>query len=206
MIEYIQANSPDFRILKRAKEHLQKGELVCFPSDTSWVVLADPFQSQAVQKLYEFKDVHHHHPFGLFVPDISTASEIAVIPDYAYRWLKRAIPGSYTFIFEARKKIVKALKSSKQLKEVGVRVTPARPLKDFVELWEGPLLSTNVTPELVNVESEDQIYGLLIDEAFHQVALVVDPGEEAILGPSTIYNFSGEEPELVREGQGEALF
>ena len=42
-----------------------------------------------------------------------------MIDDGAFRLLKKMIPGSYTFIFEAQKKITKHLKASKTDKEVG---------------------------------------------------------------------------------------
>ena len=112
MIEYIFPHNPDDRILKKASSLLKAGELVVIPTDTSWVLLADPFHKGAVEKLYRAKNEEKSHHFSLLCEDISSASELAHISDKAFRLIRGKVPGHYTFIFDATKKMIKSLKAS----------------------------------------------------------------------------------------------
>ncbi len=46
MIEYVIENNPDDRILKKAIEFLVEGELVALPTDTNWIIAANPYSKK----------------------------------------------------------------------------------------------------------------------------------------------------------------
>lgn len=208
MIEYILDSNPDDRILKRAKDFLKEGKLVVVPTDTNWVFLGDPFQKAAVEKLYRLKREDKSHHFSLMVDSISSASELAQISDAAFRLIRNKIPGHYTFIFEATKKMTKVLKASKSDHQVGIRFVPVNFIKILLEIYEGPLISTNIHHGLMGREySPEELYSYEIEETLsNEVAMIIDPGDPVFVGPSTIYDLRDEEFELVREGKGPQLF
>ena len=49
MIEYVIAESPDDRILAKASQILKDGGLVCYPTDTNWLVVCDPFVKKGLE-------------------------------------------------------------------------------------------------------------------------------------------------------------
>jgi tRNA threonylcarbamoyl adenosine modification protein (Sua5/YciO/YrdC/YwlC family) len=203
MIEYVLPHNPDDRVLEKAKCLLAKGGVVCLPTDTNWVLLADAYCPNGVEKIYQWKRANKHKHYSLICSSLSMASEVAVVPDYAFKLLKRCVPGHYTFIFEATKKITKHLKASKTDKEIGLRFPPGDFLAKFLENFDNPLLSTQVSSEMLGIEGEMEIYGHLIEESIGpQIDLIIDPGEVDFSGPSTIYSFARGEVELVREGAG----
>jgi tRNA threonylcarbamoyl adenosine modification protein (Sua5/YciO/YrdC/YwlC family) len=122
MIEYIIAQNPDDRILKRCSDLLTQGKLLCLPTDTNWVVICDPFNKDAVEQLYRLKGESPQKHFSLLCSDISMASELAIIENQAFKLLKKLVPGHFTFIFNASKMITKYLKASKTDKEIGIRI------------------------------------------------------------------------------------
>ncbi len=204
MIEYIIAQNPDDRILKRACDFLREGKLICFPTDTNWVVVCDPFNKRAVEDLYKFKGVGPFKHFSLLCASISTATEVAIIDDNAFRHIKRVIPGNYTFIFEASKMVSKNLKASKSDKEIGLRFPPSAVALKLLQVYGKPVLSTNVTAEQLEVASDFPIYSELINDKFsHVIAMIIDPGEVEFVGRSTIIDFSKGTATLVRMGAGE---
>tara|TARA_Y100000780_G_scaffold231707_1_gene258372 strand:+ start:148204 stop:148836 length:633 start_codon:yes stop_codon:yes gene_type:complete len=206
MIEYVIAHDPDDRVIERAVKLLKDGQLICLPTDTNWIALADPFNKNAVEQLYKLKQENVQKHFSLLVNDISKASDVAIIEDYAFKLLKRSIPGHYTFIFEATKKIAKTLKASKQDKEIGLRFVPSVLVSRIIEVFGAPLMGTNIPRKILeSYEGSDQIYSYMVEDKFaHILGMIIDPGEFEFAGESTIIDFSNGDVELVREGAGDA--
>ncbi len=208
MIEYILDHNPDDRILKKASALMKAGGIICFPTDTHWIMATDAFSKEGVDKLYKFKGEQKTHHFSILCSSISMASQYAVIPDSSFRLINRKIPGHYTFIFEASKKMIKTLKASKTDHEIGLRFIPSHFINALIELHGEGLISTNVDEEVLGMSFElSELYSYQLEECLNsRVDMIIDPGEYHFVGSSTIYNLAGELPELVREGAGELLF
>lgn len=204
MIEYVIPQNPDDRVLAKASDLLKNGELVCFPTDTNWLVTCSPYNKNAVEKLYKLKEENIHKHFSVMCSSISMASEVAHIEDQAFKILKKITPGHYTFIFKPSKKITKVLKASKTDKEIGLRFTPNVLARKIIDHHGDILLSTNITPSILNIGEDDEIYSYMIEEKLsHLIPMIIDPGELEFVGPSTIVDFSKDEgPELIRAGAG----
>ena len=204
MIEYVIRNNPDDRVLKRASSLLKKGELICLPSDTNWVLLADPYVKGATDKLYKIKKEGMQKHFSVFCRDISMASEIGKINNEAFKVLKKSIPGNYTFIFEATKKIAKTLTASKADKEIGIRFVPCPMIDKLLEIHGDVLITTQIPPEISKVGEDEELYSYMLEDTLRGVAsMIIDPGEIDFSGKSTIVSFVGDTPELIREGAGD---
>ncbi len=204
MIAYVIPESSEDRIFIKASQALAAGRLLCLPLDTNWVVLADPFVKEGVDKLYRFRHVDNTKHFTVFCADFKHAADIAYIDDAAFRLLRRVVPGSYTFIFKAQKKIIKHLKASKVDHEVGLRFPHSDLLKRLLEVHGSVAIGTHVTADMLPDHDElTPIWSGLIEDAFgQQLDMILDPGETEFTGPTTIISFSDGGPELVREGHG----
>lgn len=207
MIEYVIAHNPDDRIIEKACEVLRAGEFVVLPTDTSWTILADPFQKKAVEKLYRLKGEEKSHHFSLLCVDFAKASELAHISDSAFRLIKRHIPGHYTFIFEASKKMIKALKASKTDHQVGLRFVPDDLVNHLLNAYGSSLLCTNIGENILGRESAgDDVYSYELEEILRgKVSMIIDPGELNFVGPSTIYDLREGQGLCLREGAGPKL-
>lgn len=205
MIDYVIAHNPDDRVINRAIQILSTNGLVCFPTDTSWIVAANPFSKIAVEKLHRLKKEDHTKHFSLLCSSIKMASELALIDNIAFKMLNKLTPGHYTFIFWAKKIVTKSIKASKTDHEIGLRFIPSPLVEKIIEAYGQALMSTNITPALLGLSEDDDIYAYQIEECLsNQIELIIDPGEFEFVGESTIISFTGEEgPVLVREGAGE---
>jgi tRNA threonylcarbamoyl adenosine modification protein (Sua5/YciO/YrdC/YwlC family) len=209
MIEYVVEHNPDDRVLQKASQILRNGGLLCFPTETNWVVVADPYNKQGVDKLYRLRHVDNTKHFTVLCESFKKAQEVSQIDDAAFRLLKKLIPGSYTFIFEAQKKITKFLKASKTDKEVGIRFPPVALCRRLLEVHGDVVISSHLTPDMLGVEEDGMpLYGILIEEYFgSMIDLVLDPGAYEFIGDSTtIIDFTSGAPELIREGAGKIPF
>lgn len=204
MIEYLIAENPDDRILQKASAILKGGGLVVFPTDTSWVAVCNPFSKKGVEKLYRLKNEGNLKHYSLLCNSISKASEVAIIHDSAFRMIRNKIPGHYTFIFEATKKMTRAVQASKSDKQVGIRFCPTVITNKFIEVHGDVLLSTHIDQSFIGLVPDEIIYSYQLEEALMgKVELVLDPGEYEFAGTSTIVDLSEEgNVILVREGAG----
>lgn len=172
-------------------------------------MVADPFNKEGVEKLYRFRHVENTKHFTILCDSFQKAQEVSFIDDSSFRLLKKMIPGSYTFIFEAKKQITKYLKASKTDKEVGIRFPPKILCLKLLEVHGEVVISTHLTREMLELEDDGiPLYSALIEDHFgNQIDLIIDPGEYDFIGNhTTIIDFTSGAPEIIREGAGKIVF
>ena len=209
MIDYVVESNIDDRVLAKASQILKNGGLLCFPTETNWVVVCDPFNKAAVDKLYRLRHIDNTKHLTVLCCTFQKAMEIAFIDDHAFALMKKVIPGSYTFIFEAQKKITKYLKASKVDHQVGIRFPPAQLARSILTSYDEILLSTHLSHDMIeDSDPEFPLYSAQIEDHLgHLIDLIIDPGEFEFIGSTTIVDFTSGEPEVQRVGAGNpALF
>lgn len=213
MIEYIIPENPDDRILRRASEAMRSGGLVCFPSDTNWVVAASTCSKKGIDSLYDFKGAEKGKHFSMMCNSISDASQYGVIYDQAFRLIKRCLPGPYTFIFAPTKDIPRAIRGYRKEHEIGIRIPDNLFCQRLVSTHGEPLVTTSLTMPMlkashigVTVDDSLPIYSYQLEEAFgHLFSMIIDPGEFEFLGESSVVTFATDDgvPVVLRNGAGD---
>lgn len=205
MIYYISPYNIDERILKRASSLLKEGQLVIFPTDTNWIISCDPFSKQGLKKFYQVKEQREKlKSYSLLCDTLSRASEVAKIHNTAFRQMKGKIPGHYTFILIALKKIIRVLQGSRKDRQIGLRFIPSLLIARLLSLHKNILLSTQISPDMLGLESQDEITSLKIEDFFAgQVSLIFDIEDHQFYGPSTIVDLTEESSgKIIRQGVG----
>ena len=158
----------------------------------------DIFQHRAIERICTLKHVEPQKAQLSFVCyDLSDLSHYAKqLTTTTYRTLKQYLPGPYTFILEASKQVPKILKTKKDT--VGIRVPDNKIARCIVQELGNPILSASLPGEYVeeytDPEAIHEKFGKLVD-------VVIDGGIGGIV-PSTIIDFTGVEPEVLRQGAG----
>jgi tRNA threonylcarbamoyl adenosine modification protein (Sua5/YciO/YrdC/YwlC family) len=196
----IHSKNPQMRFINKAIEILRNGGVIIYPTDTVYGLGCDIFQKKAIERIYQIKPSLKDKPLSFICADLKDIAQYAKVSTQVYRFLRYAFPGPYTFILPAAREVPKKLWSKR--KTVGIRV-PDNLIAQILSKELGhPIVSTSVTDEngdiLNDEESIVKYYGKLVD-------LILYSGPLSTL-PSTIIDFSGEEPEIVREGAGEIDF
>lgn len=200
MILQIDPERPQPRKIDQIVETLRSGGLVAYPTDTVYAIGCDIESHEAITKLRrlvsDFKGDPEHTPLSFICRDLSEVSEYAHISDEAYRFLRRLLPGPYTFILEATKGVPTVMR--KHRKTVGVRIPEHDVPHRIVERLRNPVATTSATTRegelIADPWTLDDLYGHLVD-------LVVD-GDYVFPEPSTVIEMTGEGPVLLREGKG----
>ena len=197
MLLPINAEHPEPRKIKRAVDTLERGGVIAYPTGTVIGFGCDLFNRKAIDKVRQIKGAKKDKMFSFLCPDLSEISRYAIVPDSAYRLMRRLIPGPYTFILEASRETPKLCMDKR--KSVGIRV-PEHPVAvAILEALGRPIISTSAG-------RDDQGYILNdpdeIDDQFKQLDLVIDAGLGG-LNPSTIVAFGDDGGvEILREGAG----
>jgi tRNA threonylcarbamoyl adenosine modification protein (Sua5/YciO/YrdC/YwlC family) len=199
MLIHIHPQNPQHRQIKTVVESLERGGIIIYPTDTIYGIGCDIFNHKAIEKICRIKQVDPQKAQLSFIcSDLSDLSKYArQLPTPIYRLLKRYLPGPYTFILPASKEVPKILKSKKDT--IGLRV-PDHPITQAIVSALGrPILSASLPGDLVESYTDpESIY-----EAFkNQVDIIIDGGAGGVT-PSTIVDFTNEEPLLIRKGLGE---
>ncbi len=189
---------PESWLVARAAQLVRKGGVAVVPTDTVYAFVCRLHDPRAVERLYGIKGITAAKRLSILVPDIASASRYTRgIPNPVFRAMRRALPGPYTFIFNASGEVPRVMLHKRRT--VGIRI-PANPIALALldELGE-PLLSTSVR----NTREEWTLDPAQIDDEFGaQVDVVVDGGVLAN-EPSTVVDLTGDTAQLVRAGKGD---
>ena len=193
--------NPQKRLIEKACEVLQCGGVILYPTDTVYALGCDIRKKNAIEKIYRIKKIDRKKPLSIILPDISAISEyVKFVSNDAFRIMKKAYPGPYTFIFPASK-LVPGLLMTNQ-KTIGVRIPDNKIALELVKTLGSPILSTSVnTPEGDYVIDPDDMG----KELGNQIDLIIDVGIK-VSNPSTVVDFSGGNVDIIRKGKGELFF
>jgi tRNA threonylcarbamoyl adenosine modification protein (Sua5/YciO/YrdC/YwlC family) len=188
------------QLVHEAIATLKEGGVIIYPTDTVYGLGCDIFNKAAIEKIYRLKKRDKNKPMSIICSDLSNISEYAIVPTYAYRIMKRALPGPYTFILKATKKTPKLFISKN--KTVGIRIPNNEITRTLVEELGNPIITTsvNISGEPLMVTPKE-----LSKEFRNQIDTIIDIGQVPN-DPSTIIDLSGNYPEIIREGSGDTSF
>jgi tRNA threonylcarbamoyl adenosine modification protein (Sua5/YciO/YrdC/YwlC family) len=192
----INPQNPQQRLIDRVVERLRDGAVIAYPTDTIYGIGCDITNKKAIERVYQIKQRPQHKPFSFLCSDLKNISRYAKVSNYAYKTMRRLLPGPYTIILEGSNEVPKMMLTKR--KSAGIRV-PDNPIcMALIQTLGNPIISTSATTadgELLNQPwlIEERL-GKLLD-------LVIDggpvPGE-----PSSIISLIGDRPEVLRKGLG----
>src|SRR4030042_4190764 len=142
MIITINPKKPQPRLIRKVVEVLQDGGVIGYPTDTIYGVGCDLFNQEAIRKIYRLKKIEEKKPLSFICADLKDISHYAYVSNYAYKMMKRLLPGAYTFILKATK-IVPKMAMTKQ-KTVGIRIPDNKICLALVRELDHPIISTSV--------------------------------------------------------------
>jgi tRNA threonylcarbamoyl adenosine modification protein (Sua5/YciO/YrdC/YwlC family) len=194
----IHPTHPQARLVRRAAEIVRGGGLIAYPTDSCYALGCRLGDARAVERLRRVRHMDARHHLTLMCRDLSEIAAYAIVDDARFRLLKRATPGSYTFILRATREVPRRLAHPKR-KTIGVRV-PAHPVAHalLAELNEPMLSATLLLPGEAAPPADAQAIRSGLE---HEVDLVIDAGSCGV-EPTTVLDLTGDEAVVVRAGKG----
>ena len=199
MLLKINPYNPQERQVDKAVEILKKGGLIAYPTDTYYGIGCDLMNKKAIEKIYSIKKkkIDKKKPFSFICSSLKNISDYAKVSNYAYKTMKRLLPGAYTFILEGSRLVPKIMLTKR--KEAGIRVPNHSICIQIVEKLGNPIINATATDTKDNpLRDASFIYDFYSD----QIDCIIDGGP--VNGePSSVISLINDEPEILREGSGD---
>jgi len=194
----IHPTHPQPRRVHQAVDVLRRGGVIVYPTGTVYGLGCDIHQKKAVERIYQIRQLKKDHPLSFMCPDLSKIARYAHVDDFAYRIMKRLVPGPYTFVLKATRDVPKLL--VRKQKTVGIRVPDDTVALALLNELGSPIVSTSAIIEGETLNDPDELHA-----GFPHVDAFVDGGWGGI-EPSTVIDLTGDEAVVLREGAGPVDF
>ncbi|HOC94003.1 MAG TPA: L-threonylcarbamoyladenylate synthase [bacterium] len=189
---------PQPRLVSFAVSALRDDGLVAYPTDTTYGIGASLMSKKAIERIYTLKPHKKKKPLTFLCSDLKDISRYALVPDGAYRIMRKLTPGPFTFILQATREVPRLVMTPR--KTVGIRVPDNVVSQAIISELGNPIIGTtamNSGREYMDDPSD------INDSIGHALDFVIDAG----IIPyelSTIIDFTqGDEPVIIREGKGD---
>ena len=191
MIININPDNPQQRLIHRVCDVMDQGGLIAYPTDSFYGIGCDLYNKKGIQLIYKLKNRPLKKPFSIICDSLKEISRYAQVSNYAYKTMKRLLPGPYTFVLEGTKLVPKIMLTKR--KTVGIRVPDNRICLAIVKTLGRPIISTSAG--LDDPYAIQEHHGPYLD-------MVIDGGRVKP-SPSSVISLIGDVPEVIREGKGD---
>ncbi len=200
MLLNINPRNPERRKIRQVAEILRQGGVIGYPTDTVYGIGCSIFQKAGINRIYEIKGKDRHMPLSFICSDLKDISQYAQVSNYAYKTMKKLLPGPYTFILLATRLVPKIMLTRRLT--AGIRV-PDNPISLAIVRELGhPVISTSAMlpggEVLYDPAEIDRHVGKSLD-------LVIDGGV-LVSEPSSVIDLTGDIPKVLRKGKGDVSF
>ncbi|HEY1025269.1 MAG TPA: L-threonylcarbamoyladenylate synthase [Sphingobacteriaceae bacterium] len=200
MLLRVYPENPAEKAVRQIVDVLKKGGVIIYPTDTVYGLGCDITNQKAIEKVCQIRGIKPEKANLSFVCyDLSHISDhIKPIDNAIFRLIKKALPGPFTFIFEANNNVPKLLSSNK--KTVGIRVPDNNIAREIVRVLGNPILSTSIhdEDEILEYSTDPE---LIYEKYKGQVDLVVSGGFGGN-EPSTVVDCTSGDFNVIRNGKG----
>ncbi len=184
----------DLRI-KAAVDCLLSGGIIAIPTDTVYGLGADPFNPDAVQKLYTIKGRPEGKPIPLVLGSVEDVNKVAQnLPGFFFHLTERFWPGGLTIIVESKNLLPQLTADGNT---VGLRIPNQPLLLQILQEFGGPIAITSANLSGEPAATSPQEFS---DELSAKIDYIVDDGQTPGPIPSTVYDISVSPPKIRREG------
>jgi tRNA threonylcarbamoyl adenosine modification protein (Sua5/YciO/YrdC/YwlC family) len=197
MIVNINPQNPPLRLIRKVVEVLEGGGIVVYPTDTYYGIGCDLMNPRAIERIYQLKRRDRSKPFSFICSDLTNISQYAKVSNYAYRTMKRLLPGPYTFILEGSKLVPKIMLTKR--KTAGIRVPANEICLALVRELGHPIITTSAA----TAEGESFHDASLIHDHFGKQVDVVIDGSLVLGEPSSVVSLIDDIPQIIRRGAGD---
>lgn len=197
MLLQINPENPQPRLVVRVAETLRQGGIIAYPTDTTYGIGCSIFNKRGIERIYLLKQRERKKPFSFICADLSEIARYARVSNYAYKVMKRFLPGPYTFVLNATS-LVPDLLLTRQ-KTVGIRIPANRICLAVVRELGHPIITTSA-----NRSGEEPIGdpSLVDDEMGAELDLVIDGGI-LTADVSSVVSLIDDVPAVLRAGIGD---
>ncbi len=195
----VHPDNPQPRSIDQVVAALRDDALIAYPTDSGYALGSRIGNRDGRDRILRIRGLDERHHFTLVCRDFSQLGQLVHVDNHAFRAIRAATPGPYTFILPATPEVPRRLLHPKK-KTVGVRIPDHAVVRALLEGLGEPILSSTL---ILPGETEPRTMGWDVKEELdHEVDIVIEAGETPA-EPTTVVDWSEGAPEVLREGAGD---
>ena len=174
---------------------LESGGALVVPTDTSYGLVVDATNVNAVLKVFKLKKRPFGSPIHIIVNSVRMGMDYAYFTPEALKLVEVFLPGPLTVVLNSRGNLPELLTAGKST--IGIRIPNKNIVLELVELFKKPLTATSA-----NIHGEPDVYSIedLPWEIGKNVDMVLDVGQLPEVKPSTLVDLTSLPPKILRIG------
>ena len=179
--------------IRKSVEIIENGGVIIFPTDTVYGIGCNPYDANAVKKIYEIKSREKIKSLPVLASSIEIVKQISTIDEFTENIIKKYWPGPLTLILKLKDKNLK--KSLNLEDKIAVRIPNSEctlKLLNKCNLLVGT--SANVSGDSSFTDPQECMKNVKNYDIF------VDGGTITSKGESTIIEIENEKIRIIREG------
>ncbi len=201
MLVRIYEENPNPKAIEQAVDILKSGGVIIYPTDTVYGIGCDITNQKAIERVCQIRGLQTQKANLSFICyDLTDISQYTKPFDTSvFRLLKKALPGPFTFIFNASGQVPKLLSSKK--KTVGIRVPDNNIVREIVKELGNPIVTTSIhdDDEIIEYSTDPE---LIYEKYGEKVDMVIDGGYGDNVA-STVVDLTNGDFEVIRDGKGD---
>ena len=190
---------PQPRAIAQTVALLREDALIAYPTDSGYALGIQLGNRDGLDRIKQLRQLDDKHHFTLVCRDFAQLGQLVHLSNAAFRTIKSATPGPYTFILPATSEVPKRLMHPKK-RTVGVRIPDNAVVQALLAELGEPLLSSTLL--LPDHEAPLTQGWEIKEELDNSVDAVIDSGECGT-EPTTVIDLSEGEAEVLRIGAGD---
>ena len=179
--------------IRKSVEIIENGGVIIFPTDTVYGIGCNPYDANAVKKIYEIKSREKIKSLPVLASSIEIVKQISIIDEFTEKIIKKYWPGPLTLILKLKDK---NLKESLNLEDkIAVRIPNSvctLKLLNKCNLLVGT--SANVSGDSSFTDPQECMKNVKNYDIFVDGGIITSKGE------STIIEIENEKIHVIREG------
>ena len=195
----VHPRDPQPRAIAQAVALLRDGGLLAYPTDSCYALGFALDSPDGAERLRRLRGLDERHHLTLLCADFAQLGQFVQLDNAAFRAVKAATPGPYTFILPATRDVPKRLAHPKK-RTVGARIPDSPVVQALLRALGEPLVSSSL---LLPGADEPMTDGWTIKEELDAVLDGVLDAGECGTEPTTVVDWSDGAPEVVRVGKGD---
>lgn len=117
----VHPDNPQARTIGKVVDLLRQDALIAYPTDSGYALGCQLGNRDGRDRILKIRDLDDRHHFTLMCSSFAQLGQFVHLDNAAFRAIKAATPGPYTFILPATGEVPKRLMHAKK-KTVGVRI------------------------------------------------------------------------------------
>ena len=195
----VHPDNPQPRVIAQVAEAVREDALIAYPTDSGYALGCQLGNRDGRDRILAIREIDEKHHFTLMCSDFAQLGQFVQISNSAFRQIRAATPGPYTFILPATAEVPRRLMHPKK-RTVGVRIPDHAVCQALLKALGEPMLTSTL---ILPGETEPRALGWEIKEELdHAVDLIVESGE-VLAQQTTVIDWSDGYPDVVRRGAGD---